>query len=239
MTGQQDDGLAEDDVLEQGHGRWSTPSWWPSWPSSRGPSWWPPKISRPAAVVSLVALVLGLGVGYLAGSRHTGGNPAPVSTARGRPPAQPVAAGGPILEQSGNQCSAQYGTTLQLGIEVSNLSLTPLILSQVRVVLPLGGLRVAAVSWGTCGELPNLTQDPPPNDATDRYLPPGGSTWMTVTARVLVNCPQSLPVQFQVGYLQHGKVSSIKLPGFPDLGSVSYSGCGNFRASTGQRGGAG
>lgn len=227
MTGQQDDGdgLAGDDVLEQGRDRRSAPSWWPSWPSSPGPSWWPPRISRPAAIVSLVALVLGLGVGYLAGSRHTGGNPAPASAARGRPSAQPVAAAGPTLEQSGNRCSAQYGTTLQLGIEVSNQSATPMTLGRIRVLLPLGGLRVTAVSWGPCGELPKGSQDPPGNDTNDRYLPPGGSTWLTVAARVLVACPQPLPVQFAVGYVQHGRYGRTILPGFSDLASVTYSGC--------------
>ena len=222
MTGQQDGGPAGDDVLEQGPDRWSAPSWWPS----RGPSWWPPKISRAAAVVSLVALILGLGVGYLAGSRHTTGRTtAPASPARGSPSAQPVSDGGPILEQSGNQCSAQHGTTLQLGVEVSNLSATPLTLGQVRVVLPLGGLRVTAVSWGSCGELPTITQDPPQNDATDRYLPPGASGWLTATVKVLVTCPKPFPVRFSVGYVQHGRYRRIQLPGFPDLGSVSYSGC--------------
>ncbi len=227
MTGQQDDGLAEDDVLEQGRGRRPTPSWWPSRRLSRGPSWWPPKISRPAAIVSLVALILGLGVGYLAGSRQhpAGGATSPPSPARSSPSAQPLSLGGPTLEQSGNQCSAQHGTTLQLGIEVSNLSPTPLTLSQVRVVLPLGGLRATAVSWGSCGELPNIIQDPPQNDAIDRYLPPGGSAWLTATVKVLVACPQPFPVQFAVGYVQHGKASLVKLPGFPDLGGVAYSGC--------------
>src|ERR1700759_3937585 len=138
VTGPQDDGRATGDVLEQGQGRWSAPSWWPS----RGPSWWPPKLSRPAAIVSVVALVLGLGVGYLAGSRHTaggsggaagGGPPAPPRPARapappapgaaappgGAPPppasrasaaAQPASLGGPTLEQTSNECSAQHGT---------------------------------------------------------------------------------------------------------------------------------
>jgi hypothetical protein len=224
VTGQQDDGFATGDVLEQGHGRWSMPSWWPS----RGPSWWPPKISRPAAIVSLVALVLGLGVGYLAGSRHTaGGTTPPAAAARGSASAQPASLGGPALEQTSNECSAQHGTTLQLGIEISNLSGTPLTLGQVRAVLPLGGLRVTAVRWGACGELPDVSQDPPLNDPTDRYLPPEASGWLTVTATVLVHCLAPYPVQFLVGYQQHGRYRQVLMPGFPDLGSVSYSGCGS------------
>jgi hypothetical protein len=231
VTGHQDDGLAEDDVLEQGHDRWSAPSWRPAWWPSRGPAWWPPKISRPAAVVSVVALVLGLGVGYLAGSRHTaagpgaGGGATPAAAGRASATAPPAGLGGPTLEQTSNECSAQHGTTLQLGIEISNLSSIPLTLGQVRAFTPLNGLRVTAVSWGSCGELPNLSQDPPLNDATDRYLPPGASGWLTVTATVLVHCPAPDPVQFSVGYLQSGRYRQILLPGFPDLTGVSYSGC--------------
>ena len=225
MTGQQDDGLATDDVLEHGQDRWSAPSWWPS----RRPSWWPPKISRPAAIVSVVALVLGLGVGYLAGSRHiagraTGGATPGAAAGRGSAAAQPASLGGPTLEQNGNQCSAQHGDTLQLGIEISNLSGSSLTLGQVKAVTPLGGLRVTAVSWGSCGELPKLSLDAPLN-AADRYLPPGASGWLTVTATVLVHCPTPDPVQFVVGYLQRGRYRQILLPGFPDLGGVSYTGC--------------
>lgn len=225
VTGQQDDGPTENDVLEQGRDRWPAPSWRPAWWPYRTPSWWPPRISRPAAVVSLVALVLGLGVGYLAGSRPGGGTSAPPSSARGSSSAQPVSAGGPVLEQSGNQCSAQHGTTLQLGIEISNLSGSPLTLGQVKAFTPLGGLRITAVSWGACGEMPNLSLDAPLNDATDQYLPPGASGWMTVTATVLVHCPGPDPVQFLVGYLQRGRYRRILLPGFPDLSGVSYTGC--------------
>ncbi len=232
MTGQQDDGLATNDVLEQGgQDRWSAPSWWPS----RGPSWWPPKISRPAAIVSVVALVLGLGVGYLAGSRHTAGgatggatSPAAASRAsasRAGAAAQPESLGGPTLEQTSNECSAQHGTTLQLGIEISNLSGSPLTLGQVKAFTPLAGLRVIAVSWGACGELPSLSLDAPLKDATDQYLPPGASGWLTVTATVLVRCPGPDPVQFSVGYLQRGRYRQILLPGFPDLSGVSYTGC--------------
>ena len=226
MTGPQDDELAADDVLEQGQDRWSAPSWWPS----RGPSWWPPKISRPAAIVSVVALVLGLGVGYLAGSRQTGGGAtggatSPAAASRVSASAQPASLGGPTLEQTSNQCSAQHGTTLQLGVEISNLSGSPLTLGQVKAFTPLGGLRVTAVSWGACGELPNLSLNAPLNDATDQYLPPGASGWLTVTAKVLVHCPGPDPVQFSVGYLQRGRYRQILLPGFPDLSGVSYTGC--------------
>jgi hypothetical protein len=205
------DGAAEDDVLEQGRDR------------RPAPSWWPPKISRFAAALSVVALLLGLGVGYLAGVRHGPGGTAPAPSASAS--SLPVSAGGPTLEQSYNRCSAQDGTTLQLGVELTNQSATPLTLSLLRVILPLGGMRVTDVTWGPCGEILGSTEDPPQDDATNRYLMPGASGWLTITVTVLVACPQYAPVQFKVGYLQHGKLSTVQLPGFPDLSGVSYSGC--------------
>jgi hypothetical protein len=213
------DETAGDDVLELGAGRPDARRW-------PAPSWWPPKVSRFAAILAAVTLVVGLGLGYAAGARHggggtTGGSAAGVAGGS----AQPVSVGGPTLAQSGNRCSAQHGTTLQLGVQVSNESGTPLTLGEVRVVLPMGGLRMTAVTWGPCGELPTGSEDPPQSDATDRYLPPGASGWLTVTVSVMVACPGPLPIQFMVGYEQHGKLSTVQLPGFADLGSVPYPGC--------------
>ncbi|HEY0719105.1 MAG TPA: hypothetical protein VGD68_15945 [Streptosporangiaceae bacterium] len=205
-------GPGEDDVLEQGGDR------------RPGPSWWPPRVSRAAAALSVLALLLGLGVGYLAGVRHSPGGPATAPVPSASDSAPPVLIG-PTLEQSYNRCSAQDGTALQLGVELINQSATPLTLSMVRVVLPMAGVQVTSVTWGPCGEVPGSTEDPPQDDATDRYLMPGASGWLTVTVKVLVSCPQYVPVQFRVGYLQHGKLSTVLLPGFPDLSNVSYSGC--------------
>jgi hypothetical protein len=42
---------------------------------------------------------------------------------------------------------------------------------------------------------------------------------------VLVRCPKPLPVQFTLHYDQQGRLAAIRLPGFPDLGQVPYSGC--------------
>lgn len=243
MTGQEDSepggspwpripGRTEaDDVLEQGRDRRPAPSWWTgpvrSWWTRAAPSWWPPKFSRFAAALSVVALLLGLGVGYLAGVRHGPGDTAAAPAPSASTSSLPVSVGGPTLEQSDNRCSAQQGATLQLGVELTNQSATPLTLSLLRVVLPLGGMRVTDVTWGPCGEIPGSTEDPPQGDATDRYLMPGASGWLTITVAVLVKCPQGMPVQFKVGYLQHGKLSTVQLPGFPDLANVSYSGCRN------------
>ena len=62
-----------------------------------------------------------------------------------------------------------------------------------------------------------------PGDAA--VLPPNGTAWLSVTFRVLVACPSSLPVQFKVGYRESGRADTARLAGFPDLGQVSYTGC--------------
>ena len=56
-------------------------------------------------------------------------------------------------------------------------------------------------------------------------LPAGESTWFTVTFRVLLRCPQPLPVEFTVHYDQQGRPGSSHLPGFSDLGQVPYRAC--------------
>ena len=49
--------------------------------------------------------------------------------------------------------------------------------------------------------------------------------WITVTFQVLVSCPHPLPVQFTLDYDQQGRAAAIRLPGFPDLAQVPYTGC--------------
>ena len=214
---------AGDDVLELGGRRRLVPRWWP--PSA-------------ALVFGVVALMAGLAVGYAAGARHAGNNAAasraaapplrsraaaPPLRSRAAAPAAPFSAGGFSLSQSGPQCSAQSGRELQVGLQITNLSLAAIRLRRVEVVLPLGGLRVSSQAWGPCGELPAT------GEAAGGILPPalrrGASSWFTVTFQVLVRCPQPLPVQFTVNYDQQGRPAAIRLPGFPDLGQVPYSGC--------------
>jgi hypothetical protein len=206
MTVPDGDGFGTgDDVLEQGGGRSPVPRWWP-----------------PAAVLVLgaAALLGGLAVGYAAGARHAGEHPAPPSPSLA---AAPFSAGGFPLSQSGPQCSVQTGRELQVGLQFTNLSSAAVRLRRVEVVLPLGGLRVTSQAWGPCGEL-RATGEAPGN-----ILPPtlgrGASSWFTVTFQVLVRCPQPLPVQFTLEYDQQGRPAAIRLPGFPDLGQVPYSGC--------------
>ena len=162
-------------------------------------------------------------VGYAGGARHAGEHAAPPSPSRAAAPAAPFSAGGFPLSQSGPQCSVQTGSELQVGLQITNLSRAAVRLRRVAVVLPLGGLRVISQAWGPCGELPASREAP------GSILPPtlrrGDSSWFTVTFQVLVRCPQPLPVQFTLDYDQQSRLAAIRLPGFPDLGQVPYSGC--------------
>lgn len=198
---------AGDDVLEHGSGRMPALRW--------------PKIPRLAVFAAVAALLVGLVAGYAAGDRHGRGNASPPPTTAG--PA--LAVGGYTLGQSGNQCSAQIDGSLQLGVQVTNGSSAALTLGNIKVILPMGGLRPTTEGWGPCGQLPAMTEDPPQNYATDQYLPPGASTWLTVTVTVLATCPGPLPVQFMVSYDEHGKQGAVQLPGFADLGHVPYRNC--------------
>jgi hypothetical protein len=170
-----------------------------------------------------VALVAGLAAGYAVGARHAGEPAAPPSPSRAAAPAAPFSAGGFPLSQSGPQCSVQTGRELQVGLQITNLSSAAVRLRRVEVVLPLGGLKVTAQAWGPCGQLPATGQVP------GSILPPtlrrGASSWFTVTFQVLVRCPKPLPVHFTLDYDQEGRAAAIRLPGFPDLGQVPYSGC--------------
>ena len=202
---------AGDDVVELGGRRRLVPRWWP------GPG---------ALLLGAVALLAGLVIGYTGGARHTGEHAAPPSPSRAAAPAAPAApfsAGGFPLSQSGPQCSVQNGRELQVGLQITNLSAGAVRLRQVKVVLPLGGLRVTSQAWGPCGELPGAARAP------GNVLPPtlrrGASSWFTVTFQVLVRCPRALPVQFTLDYDQQGRAAAIRLPGFPDLGQVPYSRC--------------
>ena len=125
-----------------------------------------------------------------------------------------------------------------------NLSDTAVTLGQVRTLAPRGGLRLVSQQWAPCGALSaswaaadvrqrsfSLSrrrawwrwEARPRADAA--VLPPNGTAWLSVTFRVLVACPSSLPVQFRVGYQESGRADTAQLAGFPDLGQVSYTGC--------------
>jgi hypothetical protein len=151
------------------------------------------------------------------------------------------------LAQTAGACSVQRGRELQVGVEVINLSGTTVLLGQVRPVLPMGGLRPVSLQWAPCGAISQSRQaagggtivairastgEAEPGSATPggaapsgNVLPPYGTAWLSVTFRVLVACPRPLPVQFSVSYQENGRTGAAQLPGFPDLGQVTYTGC--------------
>jgi hypothetical protein len=159
---------------------------------------------------------------------------------------------GTVIDQTAGACSVQHGRQLQLGVEVINLSGTTATLGQVKPILPSGGLRAISQQWGPCGAISpswlivggdgtvtivraagqSGAPDIPPGatrlgDALqgDDIVPPGGTAWFSVTFQVLVSCPRPLPVQFSVSYQANTRPGTARLPGFPDLGQVSYTGC--------------
>jgi hypothetical protein len=123
------------------------------------------------------------------------------------------------LSQDGPSCATQIGQELELGLEVRNVSATPLVLGRIGIILPIGGLTPVAQGWGTCGELPSAAVEP------NTAVPAGGSAWFTVTFRVLVPCPGPLPVSFRLRYQMDDQQYTAQLPGFSDLGQVPYTGC--------------
>jgi len=214
------------DVVEQG-GRRFFPSlnWRPPWQPPRG-----------AAILLAVGLVIGLAAGYAAGHRQAPRNASasPMASASPALPAPPLApqivikgtpirgtgtvfADGLTLTQDTGTCSVQSGRELQLGVQVTNSSTEPIVLSRIRTVFPLSGLKVVSQQWAPCGAI-GAVQGPV-------ALEPGDSTWFSVTVQVLVACPAPLPVQFTVNYTYAGQAAIVTLPGFPDLGQVPYTGC--------------
>ncbi|HEX9039536.1 MAG TPA: hypothetical protein VF838_00770 [Trebonia sp.] len=190
------------------------------------PGWRP---SRGACVLAAAALVVGLAGGYAAG-RGSGILPAPVAV---QPePVRPSAAASPLrspawsfayespaLTQDTGACAVQSGRHLALGVQVTNQSTVPLTLRSATAVLPLGGLTQGTWHWMACGAIPQSLA------AQVEILQPGASTWLTMTFNVLAACPAPYPVQFTIGYLAQGRAGTARLPGFPDLSQVPYTGC--------------
>jgi hypothetical protein len=115
----------------------------------------------------------------------------------------------------------QTGTTLQVGVEIANGTRDRITLDRLEVDLPMGGMRIIRTARGACGQLPSETGD----DITGNDLAAGKTMWVTVRVRVLVDCPQPLPVVMTLDYTRDGRHVSTALGGFPDLGDVPYSGC--------------
>ena len=165
-------------------------------------------------------LVVGLILGYLLGTQRAQQKTSAIlPTGVSATPRLLVPAGTQPPTPTGKRCSVQLGNQLELGVEVVNQSSVGTTLMQAGVNLPMGGLRVAAVAWGTCGQLA------PVDDADPDPLPPGATAWLRMTFDVLVSCPQPLPVSFTITYAQAGGLAVSDVGGFDDLGQVPYTGC--------------
>ena len=205
-----------EDIVEQG--------------SERGPRFtipgWRP--SRAAGILAVVALLAGLAAGYAIGSRPGGRArtasmaTAPRSAASSASPG-PVLFGlpGPAVTQEPGTCSMQAGKDLELGIPVTNMSAETVLLRSARPAAAVPGLlRVLSWHWAPCGFDADGIISP-----GSVALGPGETTWLTATVRPLVGCPAAAPLQFRVTYSVNGQKSSVRLPGFADLGAVRYRSC--------------
>jgi hypothetical protein len=175
---------------------------------------------RRLTVICLIsgALIAGATAGYLFGTQRAEQSGATVP-AGGALTTRLLVSGAQPPTGTGNRCSLQLGDRLQLGVEIVNLSTAGATLLRATVDLPLGGLRVTAVAWGSCGQLSAI------DGASPYPLPSGATTWLRMTFDVLIPCPAALPVLFNLSYLQAGKVAVSYLGGFDDLGGVPYTGC--------------
>jgi hypothetical protein len=198
-----------DDVIGKDTRPWPGERLWRSHPM--------PARGRGTVVIAVAALLTGSLLGYLAGYLgRGGGEPAP---AAGATTAAAPAGLSSALGMTGERCAVQYGTTIELGIEVVNQSDGTLQLRGVRAILPLRGLRPVATGWGTCGALPPSAASATP------LLRPGATGWLTMSFDVLVRCPGPVPVEFRVAYAESGHAATASLDEFPDLGQVRYTGC--------------
>jgi hypothetical protein len=172
----------------------------------------PPPSARPVPwrVIGLIAaLVLGGVIGYFVGDNHGRSTARPAASPSPTGVVKPFAA----VALTGRQCAVQLGKRLQLGVEITNNTDRQIMLTDIQIGLPLGGLHVRTKAFGTCGSVGGNTGPQP--------LAAGNSTWINATFDVDVPCPGAIPVLFVAVYDNGQSVAG----GFPDLGPVPYTGC--------------
>jgi len=208
-TGRPAGGAGRGDLIELG----GLPAAWP-WRGLRATT------IGVAAVALVAGLLLGFAAGHLTASPKRG--PArPVSSTSAAAPPSEVSA----IFYTGNRCAVQHGRTLQLGIEIDNRSGHTITVDRIKSALPLGGLRQIGSELATCGSLQV------PGGVPLTTIADGASAWLTMTFAVQVRCPAPAPVLFVISYAIAGKVSSMYFDGFPDLGTVPYTGCRGRRVA--------
>jgi hypothetical protein len=246
-------GPDEDDVVEHGGAPPRLPGWArrPRWLPA--PGWRPSRGAAILGLAGLlVGLVAGYTFGYrhlgqavrpssatAAGAVPSAGSGSVAPSGQGAPSGASFIILSPSLSpspgvvelpviglaQTTGSCSVQHGRELQVGVEVINLTGTTVILGQVKPILPLGGLRPVSKQWAPCGAISPSWEEEGGTPGGAVILPPNGTTWLSVTFRVLAACPRPLPVQFSVSYQENERTGTARLPGFPDLGQVAYTGC--------------
>lgn len=176
------------------------------------------------ALAALAAgLVIGFGTGRITAPGKLAATPGPTITAI----SAPSATGGPQVGSgiafTGNRCAVQHGRKLQLGIEVANESGHAVSVLRISSVVPAHGLRQLSSETATCGSVPV------PGGRPVTSIEPGSTAWVTATFAVLVGCPAPQPVLFVIGFGSAAGRYSDYYQGFPDLGSVPYTGCRSHR----------
>lgn len=193
--------------------------------------------SRASVTFALAALAVGLLAGFFGGrlTAHKAGHKTMAYATVITPMVVPI---GDTIAMTGGRCAVQAGHNLELGLEIRNETGGPVTLRAIRPMFPLGGLRTISSGFGPCGALP-ATQLPPAASAvlacggttprTPRAcglsVAPGATDWIHATVAVTGGCPEALPVWFKVGYSSARDSGVAALPGFPDLGPVSYRHC--------------
>lgn len=183
----------------------------------RPPRRWPMHPSWLAGLLA-VALLVGIGIGYLIGRRPDRDHPAAAPTTS-------APAGTALVEpQALNTVTTCYGiepTTgapVMVGVNLVNEDSRPLVLTGVQGVFPLGGLRQVGSQVGQCD-----------NNATavvsGHQIAPSASIWLSLILDVQVRCPAPLPVQLRIDYTVGGLPATQIIAPFPDLSRASYPGC--------------
>jgi len=193
--------------------------------AQRPPVRWPMRPSWLAGLLA-AALLAGIGIGYLVG-RPDGGKPAAAPTTPRSTTPRPVGSVGSLLAELpqlitvGPNCvsvSANAGHPLAVGVKLANDGPRPVVLSRVRAVFPLGGLRQLDSRIAHCDV---HASDP----VQGHTIPPAGTARVSLNLAVLVRCPGPLPVQLRIDYTVDGRPVTQTLSPFRDLGNVPYPGC--------------
>jgi hypothetical protein len=179
----------------------------------RPPVRWPMRPSWLAGLVA-IALLAGIGIGYLIGRpHHHAAAPAPTPTT-----VTLSREAGLSLGETCYGIDASSGRVLMVGVNLVNDGARPVVLTGVQGVFPLGGLRQVGSQDGECD-----------NNATavvnGRRIDPSATAWVSLILAVQVRCPGPLPVQFRIDYAVDGAPSTQLVSPFPDLGQVPYPGC--------------